>query len=133
MHLSFLGPASCFFGFSLPPPAPQPPGRWWHLLDHRHCFPFGKPSLTFRDLKSPMAVTSLFIDVAGDIPFHTIFHFIPETSNLSTLYFCLCFQRFINFIFFSSCLIKFHYCFVIFIAISLNDRDTFLDWTACYL
>ena len=49
----------------------------WQLLDCRHCSPFWGPlglrnSFGGQHLK-PMPVTSLFIDVAGDIPFHTIF------------------------------------------------------------
>ena len=40
------------------------------MLDLRHCVPFPKPSFTFGSLKSLLAVTPLFIDTAGDIPFH---------------------------------------------------------------
>ena len=40
------------------------------MLDLRHCAPSPKPSFTFGSLKSLMAVTSLFIDMAGAIPFH---------------------------------------------------------------
>ena len=52
-------------------------GGSWQLLDCRHCSPFWGPSrlrnsFGGQNLK-PMPVTSLFIDVAGDIPFHTLF------------------------------------------------------------
>ena len=87
MHLSYLQPASwfflvCFFFyFSHPfpiPPSPPPSNPWggergaWcqYLLDPRYYFPFGEPSFTLGDPKSLMAVTSLFIEKAEDIPFH---------------------------------------------------------------
>ena len=42
-----------------------------HLLNLRHCVPFWEPSLTFGSPKALTAVTSSFIDMAGDIPFHS--------------------------------------------------------------
>ena len=41
------------------------------LLDLRHCVPFWEPSFTFGGWKSLTDVISLFIDTAGDIPFHS--------------------------------------------------------------
>ena len=78
MHLSYLGPASCFFDFSVPPPSSSAitGGRAgggeerWHLLDHRLCFPFWEPSFTFGGPKSLVAVTSVFVDTGRGISFH---------------------------------------------------------------
>ena len=58
---------------STTPPHPQLFGshrRGGGMLDLRHCAPSPKPLFTFGSLKSLMAVTSLFIDMAGAIPFH---------------------------------------------------------------
>ena len=77
MHLSYLGPESCFFQ-SLTSPSPHPAsqqapcGGGRHLLDHRYCFPFWEPSLTFGGWKLLKAVTSLLTDTAGDIPLHNL-------------------------------------------------------------
>ena len=68
---------SCLSDFSNPTASPPPSpsaitaGAWQSLLDHRPCVPFGESSFRFGSLKSLMTVTSLFIDMAGDVPFHT--------------------------------------------------------------
>ena len=78
MHLSYLGPVSFFFFFNFVASlVTVGSGGSWQLLDCRHCSPFWGPSrlrnsFGGQNLK-PMPVTSLFIDVAGDIPFHTLF------------------------------------------------------------
>ena len=91
-----------FFFFNIPfspPPQPQSSsaitmesGGACDLLDHRRCVPFWKPSFTFGGRKLLMAFTSLFIDMAGNIQFHSsklrgniVYHFSPIGKPLVAL------------------------------------------------
>ena len=73
MHLGYLGPAPCFwFLTAVVPPAHSPQLQG---LDCRHCSPFEHTwgsDIHIWSPKSPMAVTSLFTDMAGNTPFHIL-------------------------------------------------------------
>ena len=66
------------------PPAAQPLGGvgvgvgwgWLMAVDRWHCSS-GSQKFTFERLKSLRTVTSLFTDMAGNIPFHKVIRLIP--------------------------------------------------------
>ena len=54
-------------------------GLGWHLLYLKPCFPFQEPLFTFGGPKSLTTVTSLFIDMEGDILFQSLTMVINST------------------------------------------------------